>query len=159
MARTKDPIPSQYKIGGQVWLEASHLQLRHQKTKLAPKRYGPFKIVREVSPVAYQIKLPVSWGIHDVFHASLLSSYHENAVHRQNFSHPPPDLIGGEDEYEVEQIKNHRRHGRARRLQYLVKWKGYPESDNTWEPADQVHAPRGARRIRTSQSRRFHSTV
>ena len=25
-------------------------------------------------------------------------------------------------------------------LQYLIKWQGYPESDNTWEPADQVHA-------------------
>ena len=25
-------------------------------------------------------------------------------------------------------------------LQYLIKWQGYPESDNTWEPADQVYA-------------------
>src|SRR6266403_486399 len=31
--------------------------------------------------------------------------------------------------------------GRSKRLQYLIKWKGYPESDNSWEPADQVHAP------------------
>jgi hypothetical protein len=23
----------------------------------------------------------------------------------------------------------------------LVKWHGYPDSDNTWEPAAQVHAP------------------
>ena len=26
-------------------------------------------------------------------------------------------------------------------LQYPIKWWGYPESDNTWEPADQVYAP------------------
>src|SRR6266850_4061678 len=26
-------------------------------------------------------------------------------------------------------------------LQYLIKWKGYPESDNTWEDANQIHAP------------------
>ena len=26
-------------------------------------------------------------------------------------------------------------------LQYLIKWQGYPKSDNTWEPADQVYAP------------------
>ena len=25
-------------------------------------------------------------------------------------------------------------------LQYLIKWWGYPKSDNTWEPADQVYA-------------------
>jgi hypothetical protein len=27
------------------------------------------------------------------------------------------------------------------KLQYLLKWKGYPESDNTWEPIKQLHAP------------------
>jgi hypothetical protein len=82
-----------------------------------------------------------AWGIHDVFHASLLSPYHETTAHGPNFSRPPPDLIGGEEEYEVERIINHRRQGRSKALQYLIKWKGYPESDNTWEPAHQVHAP------------------
>ena len=140
MAKTRAPILSQYKIGNQVWLETTHLKLRHQKTKLAPKRYGPFRVIKEISPVTYKLQLPMSWGIHDVFHASLLSPYRETAAHRPNFSRPPPDLIDGEEEYEVEHIVNHRRHGRARQLQYLIKWKGYPESDNTWEPADQVHA-------------------
>ena len=130
-----------YKIGNQVWLEATHLKLCHQSTKLAPKRYGPFVITKEISPVAYRIKLPTSWGIHNVFHASLLSPYHETPAFGPNFSRPPPDLIGGEEEYKVEQILNHRRHGRSRQLQYFIKWKGYPESDNTWEHADQIHAP------------------
>jgi hypothetical protein len=140
-ARSGQTIPSQFQVGNQFWLEATHLKLRHQKTKLAPKRYGPFQIVKEVLSVAYQIKLPASWGIHDVFHASLLSPYHEMTAHGPNFSQPSPDLIDGEEEYEVERVVNHRRHGKARRLQYLIKWKGYPESDNTWEPLDQVHAP------------------
>src|SRR6266481_6092310 len=52
-----------------------------------------------------------------------------------------PDHIDGEEEYEVERIVAHQQFGRSKRLQYLIKWKGYPESDNTWEPADQVHAP------------------
>src|SRR6267142_488689 len=43
-------------------------------------------------------------------------------------------------EYEVELIKGHRHHGQSRTLQYLIKWQGYPESDNTWENANQIHA-------------------
>ena len=102
MARTRAPILSQYKCGDQVWLEVTHLKLRHQKTKLAPKCYRPFRVIKEVSPIAYKIQLPMSWGIHNVFHASLLSPYQETTAHGPNFSRPLPDLIDGEEEYEVE---------------------------------------------------------
>jgi hypothetical protein len=50
----------QYKPGEQVWLEATHLKICHQKTKLNPKQYEPFKIIKEISPVAYKLKLPVA---------------------------------------------------------------------------------------------------
>src|SRR6266478_4378715 len=135
------PPPSQYSPGQQVWLDATHLKLLHQKAKLTLKRLGPFKILKEISPVAYQLALPVNWRIHDVFHASLLNPYHETKEHGPNFTRPPPDLIKGEEEYEVERIVAHRMFGRSKSLQYLIKWRGYPESDNSWEPADQVHAP------------------
>src|SRR5260221_591616 len=134
-------IPSSFMIRAQVWLEETHLHLPYQATKLAPKRYGPFKITKEISPVTYQLHLPAAWNIHNIFHASLLSPYREMNAHGPNYSRPPPDLIEGEEEYEVERIINHRRTGRARTLQYLVKWIGYLEADNTWEPADQIHAP------------------
>ena len=86
VAKARAPIPSQYKSRDQVWLEAIHLKLRHQKTKLAPKCYEPFRVIKEISPVAYKIQLPISWGIHDVFHTSLLSPYQETAAHGPNFS-------------------------------------------------------------------------
>src|SRR5579863_6014535 len=132
---------TRWKVGQKVWLEAKNLPLPHGIIKLAPKHHGPFQIVRVISPVAYQLELPHQWNIHPVFHASLLTPYVETDSHGPNYSRPPPDLIAGEAEYEVEQIRSHRRHGRRKQLQYLLKWKGYPESDNTWEPADQVHAP------------------
>jgi hypothetical protein len=110
-AQTSETIPSQYKEGAQVWLEVTNLKIKHQKTKLAPKRYRPFMVDREISPVAYQLCLPASWSIHNVFHASLLSPYHETDAHGPNFSRPPPDLIDGKEEYEMEHIISHRRHG------------------------------------------------
>src|SRR6267142_2121312 len=134
-------IPEQYSIGDQVWLKGKHLSFSHQKTKLNPKRYGPFKIIKMISSVAYQLQLPPSWKIHPVFHASLLSPYHETPSHGPNFSRPPPDLIDGEAEYKVELIRSHRCHGHSRKLQYLIKWKGYPKSNNTWEDTDQIHVP------------------
>jgi len=79
-------IPEQYSIGDQVWLEGKHLRFPHQKTKLNPKRYGPFKIIKMISSVAYQLQLPPSWKIHPIFHASLLSPYRETPSHGPNFS-------------------------------------------------------------------------
>jgi RNase H-like domain found in reverse transcriptase/Reverse transcriptase (RNA-dependent DNA polymerase)/Integrase zinc binding domain/Chromo (CHRromatin Organisation MOdifier) domain len=130
-----------YEQGDRVWLEATHLALPYQSPKLAPKRHGPFTITKKVSPVAYQLHLPAAWTIHDVFHASLLSPYQETDQHGVNFTRPPPDLVQGGEEYEVESISAHRHYGRGKQLQYLIKWKGYPEADNTWEPAGQVFAP------------------
>lgn len=46
-------------------------------------------------------------------------------------------LDEGEEEYEIEAIRDHR--GRPNgSIEYLIKWKGYPESDNTWEPEVRV---------------------
>jgi hypothetical protein len=99
-AAEKDGRPkAQYTMGAQVWLKGKNLRLPYQSTNLAPKRYGPFTIIKEVSPMAYQLCLPITWGIHDMFHASLLSPYGETTQHRPNFSWPPPDLIEGEAEY------------------------------------------------------------
>ena len=90
---------------------------------------------------ATQLALPPTWTIYNVFHMLLLLPYSETTAHGPNYSRPPPDLIEGEAEYKVELIRSHWHHGQAWTLQYLVKWKGYPESNNTWKPADQVHAP------------------
>ena len=129
-----------YKTGDQVWLEGRNLRIDRPSVKLAPKRYGPFKIRKVLSPITYQLTLPPQWKIHNVFHADLLTPYQETELHGPNFTRPPPDLIEGEEEYEVEEILQSRRFGRGRKVQYLVKWKGYPESENQWVAWDDLHA-------------------
>ena len=51
-----------------------------------------------------------------------------------------PDLVDGEEEFEVEKIIDMKQMGRGRKTYYLVKWKGYPTSDNSWEPRENIHA-------------------
>jgi hypothetical protein len=128
-----------YKEGDLVWLEAKNLHTSHPTAKLAPRRYGPFPVTKVISHVVYQLAIPPTWKIHPVFHASLLLPYTETPEHGPNFTRPPPDLVDGLEEFEVEKILDSRR--RRRQLQYLVKWKGYPDADNTWEPAIHLHAP------------------
>jgi hypothetical protein len=50
---------------------------------------------------------------------------------------PPPTLVNGEDEYEVEAILDSQM--RYNSLGYLVRWKGYDESHNQWEEHMQLH--------------------
>jgi hypothetical protein len=53
---------------------------------------------------------------------------------------PPLDLIKGEEQYEVKAIRSHQHHGKGKWLQYLIKWKGYSESEDTWEPEENLQA-------------------
>jgi hypothetical protein len=75
-----------------------------------------------------------------VFHVDLLTPYVETNFHGPNYTRPPPDLIDGEEEYKVKSILKSRRYGRGHKVQYLVKWKGYTDSDNKWVDWDDMHA-------------------
>jgi len=61
----------------------------------------------------------------------LLRPYIENKIYGTNYPRPPPELLEGEEVYEVETILKHRRRGQG--YQYLIKWKGYPITKTTWE--------------------------
>ena len=120
-----------FKKGDKVWLDSRNLKTIYHK-KMKPKREEPFVITEVWGPVTYRLLLPASWQIHNVFHATLLRKYKENEVYEENFMEPPPELVEGEEVYEVETILNHRRRGRG--YQYFIKWWGYPIPDASWEP-------------------------
>jgi hypothetical protein len=139
-----------YKEGDLVWLEGKNLCINQPTTKLAPRRHGPFKIIPVMSAVNYRLELPTQWSIHPVFHIDLLTPYKETTMHGPNFTRPTPELIDGEEEYSVEKILDSRHFGRRRRLQYLVKWEGYPDSDNMWIDKDDVFTDDKVREFKNS---------
>lgn len=75
--------------------------------------------------------------MHPVFHAALLSPYKQTVVHGPSYAEPPPELVKGEEEWEVEAILKHKR-VRGGKFHYLVKWKDYPSSENSWEREDNI---------------------
>jgi hypothetical protein len=48
--------------------------------------------------------------------------------------------MNGKEEYEVEKILDMKQKGQGCKMHYLIKWKGYPTSDNSWEPEENVQA-------------------
>ena len=84
--------------------------------------------------MTYHLTLPSSMKIHPVFHVDLLTQYRETEAHGPNYKRPPPDIINGEPEWEVEKIVNSRLHSHHKKLQFLVRWKGFPSSEDSWIP-------------------------
>jgi hypothetical protein len=108
--------------------------------KLFARWDGPYEVV-ECFPDSstYRLNLPFADRSHPVFHASKLKAYHPNNVDDFPAREPPrpePMDVEGEEEYIVEAIVDEK--GRGRSKKYLVKWRGYPESENTWEGAANV---------------------
>ena len=124
-----------FKKGDKVLLEATNLRLPYPYKKLAPRRQGPFVVQEVIGPVDYRLKLPKTWKHHNVFHAAQLTPYHTTKEHGPDYPRPPPEPNETEEEeWEVEAIKNHRMTRGGQNYQFLVAWKGWPESENSWEP-------------------------
>ena len=97
--RCKDKV---YAPGDNVMLSAKNLQTIHPCKKLDDKYYRPFTVVEAVGNNAYQLKLPPSYQIHDIFHVLLLELYcvREGEVPK----HPPAMLVDNHFEWEVDKI-------------------------------------------------------
>ena len=113
-----------------MWLDSRNLKTNYHK-KITPKREGPFRIDEVLGPLTYQLKLPTTWKIHNVFHMVLLRPYIKTKAHGNNYPRPPPELLEEEEVYKVDSILKHRQRGQG--YQYYVLWKGYPISKATWE--------------------------
>jgi hypothetical protein len=127
-----------FAVGDLVWLSSANMQLG----KLAPKYLGPFPVADVVSPVAMRLQLPPALGNrHPTFHVSLLRPFVPSTFAEPREAAPPVVVLpgAGPEYYTVQAIRGQRLHrvgtGRRTQLQFLVKWEGYRESENSWEPA------------------------
>ena len=78
--------------------------------------------------------------INNVFYVDLLIPYCETNAYGPQPTQPSPELIDGEEEYEVEIIINDRYNWSKWKKQYLVKWLGYPASKNSWVNEQDLHS-------------------
>ena len=134
-------IDHSFKVGDQVWLSSENLNVVRPSRKLGFRRVGPFKILEFVNRVAVRLELPVGVRIHPVFHVSLLLPF-RGPMKGQDGIRPGPVEIGpdGVPVLEVEAILGARR--RKGGLEFLVKWLGYGDLENSWQPCEDVRNSR-----------------
>jgi hypothetical protein len=115
------------------------IQSRRPSRKLSPKYIGPYEVEQIISTTAYKLKLPPTLKIHPVLHVSMLKPYKDDFKEFNRETSPQPEITSEnqqEDEYEVESILDKKIV--HRKIFYLVKWKGYPMHDATWEPKENL---------------------
>lgn len=121
-----------YEVGDRVFLSSKNITTVRPSKKLDDKMLGPFTITKKVG-LSYQLELPVTMKVHNVFHPSLLRKAVNNPLPGQRNPPPPPVQVDEEDEWEIDDIEDARYY--RGRLQYRVKWSGF-ERDLTWYNAD-----------------------
>ncbi|XP_057846650.2 uncharacterized protein LOC131056314 [Cryptomeria japonica] len=147
----------QYLVGNKFVVKTDHNRLKHfmhqkdlnerqqkwpyrQSTlkksgveKLKPRFYGPFRVIRKVGAVAYELELPSDSRVHNVFHVSRLKkALGHNVVASSQL--PPLDEEGQLVLIPEEILDFRERSLRKRTIrEYLVKWKNLPMEDATWE--------------------------
>jgi transposase InsO family protein len=127
----KHRVSVSFGVGDRVLLATKFAQPKNvMGKKLLPKWMGPFTIVEKINEVAYRLDLPDNLKWHSVFHVSLLRLYKDGG----RVQPPPlPEIINGEPEYHVEKVLSHRLV--RSHMEFLIKWKGYTQEHNSWEPA------------------------
>ena len=103
--RHHSPTPT-YAPGDLVYVSAEDIATTRLSKKLSNRWLGPWKIVRKVSDMAYRVELPRRYGqLHPVFPVvKLMPAPKDEIEGRERVTAPPPELIEGEEEYEVEDI-------------------------------------------------------
>ena len=131
----------EYQVGDQVLVKLHLLQrTRGALHKGLMRRYeGSFKILKRVGKVAYKLELPPKLKFHPIFHVSMLKLYYKDEDDpRRMESQRAPIGIRSSYDREVESIITdrwiHPRNQPARH-EYILMWKGRPESEASWEPA------------------------
>ncbi|XP_068649540.1 uncharacterized protein [Aristolochia californica] len=124
-----------YEVGDYIWLRLRSYRQQSiagpSRHKLSPKYFGSFSILSRVGQVAYQLQLPTTAKLHDMFHVSLLKPYKGS---------PPtfPLFLPPVDNGHVILTPSAVLRARLTNDQWeiLVQWIGTEPEETTWEQLD-----------------------
>ena len=107
--------------------------------KLMPRWPGPYKVLERVGSVAYRLDLPAELKWHPVFYVSMLHPWTES----KRLQAPPQGLLlNGQQVWTVNRILDHCAEKRRNLKEFKIRWEGFEEANDSWEPEANIHDPK-----------------
>lgn len=131
-ADARHSAPPKLQVGDEVFVKAKFFRTTCPSPKLADKQLGPFKVIAQVDPQSYMLKLPDSMKAgHPVYHISVLEPHQPSTIPGHSSTPPPLIEVEGKIKYEISKILNSKLDHRRQHCQllYLVRWTGYEGTD------------------------------
>ena len=133
----------EFEVRDMIFLKVAPMKgvMRFQKKgKLSPRFVGPFKILKHIGKVAYELALPPTiLGVHNVFHVSLLRKYIPDPSHVLNYE---PLKIKDNLTYEEVPIQILDRKDQVLLTKTIslgkVLWKNHTVEEASWEREDEM---------------------
>lgn len=128
-----------FNVGDDIFLRLQPYRqksLAKRPNEKLSRYFGPYKIVRKVGPVSYEVQLPQTSKVHPIFHVSLLRP----ARGCSDVTSPPPLPLSGELKLmlEPEKVLSHRwvKESGVPTLELLIQWHHRPIEEASWEDYD-----------------------
>ncbi|KAK3274914.1 hypothetical protein CYMTET_16929 [Cymbomonas tetramitiformis] len=169
----------EYAVGDLVWIEAKHLTEKVMDRsickKLTKRWHGPVPVTERFfsdvqmtmpeadrgAPVAYRLRLPPHWRIHDVFAQHRLKPYtsgQDAFAARDHLAVPEEVVVDGQKEAHVERILARRvRSVRGKEVEeWKVRWTGYSKAHDQWRTRDKLERGGPLQQLREFEQARLH---
>ncbi|KAK3283974.1 hypothetical protein CYMTET_8352 [Cymbomonas tetramitiformis] len=169
----------EYAVGDLVWIEAKHLTEKVMDRsicrKLTKRWHGPVPVTERFfsdvqmtmpeadrgAPVAYRLRLPPHWRIHDVFAQHRLKPYtsgQDAFAARDHLAVPEEVVVDGQKEAHVERILARRvRSVRGKEVEeWKVRWTGYSKAHDQWRTRDKLERGSPLQQLREFEQARLH---
>lgn len=137
-----------FEVGDKVLISSKNLKIEHLgiakegSLKFGPLWIGPYPVIQKTTPDTYRLKLPIGLRLHPEFHTSLLKPYLIDPD-TERFNKPNEGMLSAgnsvDQAFLIECIVGHKKV--KGKILYLVKWVGYPSSENSWEPLSNIRKP------------------
>ncbi|PKU75090.1 hypothetical protein MA16_Dca019459 [Dendrobium catenatum] len=128
----------QFEVGEKVFLKLRPYRqqtVARRNEKLAPRYFGPYEVLDKIGAVAYRLKLPPSATIHPVFHVSEL----RRVIGEHAASTELPVTLTEDLEVILEPMEiTGVRSDKDGNKEMLIRWRGLPDFDATWEPVERM---------------------